>query len=454
VTGVALRTALGLLLVAATLQAQTETGPVTEAAAAPIDLDAMFDEEIVEQQDAVDGVGEAGALGLLESPDAGLLSQAGVVLGGRFTFGLDGNWQWDEYAKLGSVGPDVEALSTDLGATLFFDARPSATFRVFGKAKTEYVALDLDPDPLVEDLSFVFATQIFELFSDFQWQDWVFFRVGKQRADWGVGRFFSPADLISLVTIDPTDPDAEREGPVAVKVHAPLGIHNAYLYLLTDALQEPLDIGVALRGEIVVGSFELGFGGLLQDGLVPKGIITATGALGDVDVFGELLIQRGTERNLITDPTTVVAAEDRDDWFISATLGAVYFDADPGLLISAQYYFNPLGYPGSELRDDALLLSLLPTPTIVPVDLLFFGQHYAAVAVSWSEIGSSDISASASWVGNLSDGSGSVTPAITVRLLDEVSMTLRGTIGYGVTPDESVESLAISASLALGGGAF
>ena len=415
-----------------------------------IDVDAMFQDEIIEEPTPAADDGEPAIV----APTAYLLQSAELRWGGRFDFGLDGSWMWDQYEDFGASGADSETLATDLAATLFFDARPTRTFRVFGKLRIDYASDPADPD----GAAFHFDTQIFELFSDFSWGDWVFFRAGKQRADWGVGRFFSPADLISLVTIDPNDPDADRDGPVAVKAQAPIGVHNAYLYLLTDALQAPLDVGIAARAEVVVGSFEIGVGGLLQDALVPKGIVTATGALGDFDLFGELLVQRGTERNLITAPGTssadVVAAEDRDDWFLSATVGATYLRTDPSLLITAQYYFNPLGYADSELRDEAIALSVVPDPSIVPLDILFFGSHYAAVAASWSDIANSDISASATWVGNLSDGSGTVSPALNWRLLDQVVATLGATLGYGEAPDETVESLSVTASLSLGAGGF
>ena len=38
-----------------------------------------------------------------------------------------------------------------------------------------------------------------ELFSDFQFRDTLFFRAGKQTINWGVGYFFSPADLLYII---------------------------------------------------------------------------------------------------------------------------------------------------------------------------------------------------------------------------------------------------------------
>ena len=61
-------------------------------------------------------------------------------------------------------------------------------------------------------------------------------------------------------------------------MHAPLGVHNAYLYLVTGDFRDPLDVAVGARGELVVGGVELGAGGLVQADLVPKAIATATGS--------------------------------------------------------------------------------------------------------------------------------------------------------------------------------
>ena len=90
----------------------------------------------------------------------------------------------------------------------------------------------------------------------------------------------------------------------------------------------------------------------------------------------------------------------------------------------------------------------------MPLDILFFGTHYAAAAVSWSDIADTDLSTSVSWVGNLSDGSGTVSPSLSWRLLDEVVASVGGAIGYGEAPDETVESVSLTASLSLGSGGF
>ena len=102
----------------------------------------------------------------------------------------------------------------DLDGSLFLDARPSRDFRAFAKVKGD---VRLTESPLDPNL------RLHELFADFVLGDRAFFRVGKQTINWGVGYFFSPADIINVGRIDPENPEAEREGPVALRLNLPCG---------------------------------------------------------------------------------------------------------------------------------------------------------------------------------------------------------------------------------------
>ena len=474
-----------LVLVAAAAWAQSGTDGAA-AQGEGEDLDALFDAEMIEDE-SVNGAGEAAASGagsgdldalfdaeVVENavtasdagagraPEEALLTRAGVDWGGSFRYAPEVELGFADYdalaAALRGEGAAERTLRHDLGAELYFDARPSSDFRAFGKARVDY---RLPATGAGGEFTFT----LFELFADFHWDDRVFFRAGKQRADWGVGRFFSPADLMSLVTIDPLDPEAQREGPVALKVHAPLGVHNAYLYVVTGDFRDPLDIAVGARAELLIGGVELGAGGLVQANLVPKAIATATGSLGDFDLFAELVIQQGTERNLIeldgAGRLRVTSRDARaDEWFPAATIGALYFAAEPGIVLAAQYYYNPLGYPDSSALEPARA-ALRPGAAGPPsglrpevVDLLFFGRHYAGASAAWNGIADSDLSASVFWLANLSDGSGIVRPSLIWRVLEYARLSLGASLGYGTGATEYGERVAFTLGAALGVGSF
>ena len=443
-------------------------GAGAAAAGAGDDLDALFDADMVETGDAGSGASAAGA------PEETLLTRAGVDWGGSFRYAPEVELSFRSYDALSAAlrGEDEaeRALRHDLAAELYFDARPSSDFRVFGKARLDYAlpgSAVAGGTPAGAPPGGEFSFTMFELFADFHWDDRVFFRAGKQRADWGVGRFFSPADLMSLVTIDPLDPEAQREGPVALKVHAPLGVHNAYLYLVTGSFRDPLDVAVGARAELVVGGVELGAGGLIQAELVPKAIATATGSVGDFDLFAELVIQRGTERNRIeldaTGRLKVTGREARaEEWFPAATVGALYFNPDPGIVLAVQYYYNPLGYPDSaalaparaalRAADGAGPPRTGPQPEAV--DLLYFGHHYAGASAAWNGIVDTDLSASLFWLANLSDGSGIVRPALSYQVLEYARLSLGTSLGYGTGATEYGERVAVTLGAALGVGSF
>ena len=442
-----------------------------DAGVAADDLDALFDADVV-VSDPVD----AGAATAADADAADPLTGPSVDWGGSFRYAPEAVLSFPSHEALSSAlrgEREVDReLRHDLGATLYFDARPSGEFRVFGKARLDYTLPPPDSPAANSATGASFAFSLFELFADFDWDDRVFFRAGKQRADWGVGRFFSPADLISLATIDPLRPDAEREGPVALKAHAPLDVHNAYLYLITGdfvtaGFRDPLDVAAGVRGEVVIGGLELGFGGLLQADLVPKGLMTATGSLSDLDLFGELVIQRGTERNLIElDDAGRLVVTDHDErneeWFSAVTAGVYYFVPGADVVVAVQYYFNPLGYHDSAALAPARAALLAPAGTGPPrigprptaLDLLFFGRHYTGASFVWNGIADHDLSTHLFWIANMSDHSGVVQPSLTWRALEHLELSLGATIGYGSETTEYHERVAVTLGVSLGIGGF
>ena len=225
-----------LTLMAGSLVAQETAGPIeTDEDSLFGSTDSMFSEPLI--TDA-----EEASVDIASS----LLVSEQVRIGGRYSFSVQSSASWNDPSTiLENLGnPDSTYLSTSLSTRLFFDARPDEEFRVFGKMTASYPFSADD----TRDLQDVFHVE--ELFSDFNWNDTVFFRGGKQNMHWGVGYFYSPADLLSIAEIDPEDPEAEREGPVAVKANIPLGVNNLYLYALPAVADEPLGIGLAAETQI------------------------------------------------------------------------------------------------------------------------------------------------------------------------------------------------------------
>lgn len=313
----------------------------------------------------------------------------------------------------------------------FFDSRPEKDFRVFGKFELSY------PESSIT---------IKELFADFDWEDKAYFRIGKQTVNWGVGFLFSPADLINLTPIDPLDFEAEREGPIAWKTQMPLGKHNAYLYLLytgEESLGKMENLAAAPRVEFVLGSNELGLGGYFQKGRTPKVMTTLTGPLGDLDYFGEILVQYGADSDFYTAKTVPSAigenpsmedlisayydTEQREDEiFFAGTAGINYWKESWDFRLLAQYYYDQERFSFRHPEEQ--------------------GLHQGAAYLSFGTIADSDFDFTALWMGLITEGTGMVRWELTWRPLEMASLSTGmncyygdyrlHTTGQGLLPDD------------------
>ncbi len=450
------------------------------------DFDSLFeDEEMIEEveEDTT-----------LPSPEETLLTEeAGVRLGGSFSSSLDALFIWNDYADFALDHSDRDSLSPSLEGSLFFDGRPDADFRVFGKLSASYPFADkneltfidnavLLPGPTLvttEDTAVVSVPgiRIEELFADFNADRRVFFRTGKFSVNWGVGYFFSPADVISLAPIDPEDPEAEREGPFSVRVHIPIDVHNLYFYtvasesIFDDGEVHIDELAVAPKFEFLLGNYEFSIAAHYQQDLAPKAILTAVGPLGDIDIFGEAVFAYGSDRTLVREvsgsPGTYETYKETDLFHFSGTAGFRYlkdFEDNAGSFsIAAQYFFQSSGYQDADLVLEAAALYALQEagavtndPVLALRDLYRPGRHYAAASLSYSDIFGSDISISLLYQMNISDGSGIFLPALSYRPFDHMKISLSSGLAYGDANREFTSNgkFSLSASVQLGTGNF
>jgi hypothetical protein len=431
------------------------------------DDDELFDEDFITESEETD-VDLASSL---------LVSQT-VEIGGRYSFAVEATSGWSDPSTLPEKlwNPDTLQLSTSLSSAIFFDARPDEEFRVFGKMTVSYPFSTSagdpgDPTDAPRELADVFHVE--ELFSDFNWDDRVFFRGGKQTMNWGVGYFFSPADLLSIAEVDPEDPDAEREGPVALRANVPFGANNAYAYLIPPRRNdpEPLDVAVAAKAEFVVGSGEVGVGGIYQGTtsrreIAPAAMITGSFSVGDVDAFVEGVASYGSNRTFVvaSDGPLGVAAEERsDELFLNATGGLRYsyspLESGSTFALIGQYLYNGEGYDdASVITDNASGVgALLAAGDLTQSDVTNTGRHYSAVRASAADLFGSGATLAVLWLHNYTDRSALVTPSLSRTFLDHFDLTLRvpimiGEEGGEFAPRGNTVSVGLMASI--GGGSF
>jgi hypothetical protein len=176
-----------------------------------------------------------------------------VIIGGSLRSSLSTNWSWaNAWDGNFDVSDGSEQLGVSLSGSVYINARPSSDLRILMRANTAYPFED--------------NSEIFEFYSDVNWNNRLFFRFGKQTVNWGVGYFFSPADFISLTPIDVDDPEAEREGPVAIKVSLPVGLNEFDAYVIGDETVRKLnDLGFAGRATFFLPPVEVAIGAGYQE---------------------------------------------------------------------------------------------------------------------------------------------------------------------------------------------
>ena len=446
------------------------------------DLDSLFEDESALEIDE----GE-----VIENPEARLFAENSFTWAGDF-YGKAGTiLGWESTpSSLSDLNSFDDALTADLKLRLWFDARPDRHFRVFGKFVTGWpfsqTILTVDP---TSSTGFSNANipniSVFEIFADFNWEDTVFFRFGKQTSGWGLSRFYQIGDLLSVAVKDPANPTEDLEGPVALRISYPLGVHTLYAvtalkdsYLPTDGTPASVgDLGFGIKGDFlisvpknpIISNGELSLGAWYQKNLAPKFVAGYSTGIGNFQIFTDQLLTWGLDSVRVGDSTK------RDsDLFWSATLGSMYVQNDWHFTAYGEYLFSG---PGSTDKDVyALFLERLAAeygpgatlpPTLNPSDIGgFLSRHNSALSLSWSELfGTDKLSFSALWLQNWVDRSGTTNGKIRLSPFKHFAIETGLSFSWGGSSDEWIiktgnfvtkEPVRTSASLAfiLGSGKF
>lgn len=455
----ALLSALFLLFAGVCAGAQ-ETGGIDT------DIDSLFgDEEVVTEAPAQNPTDAAKV-----NPVTAALKSDKVRIGGSFYGSMTPSATWSDFwdGDL-SLNDSNTSLGASLKSTLFFDARPTEDFRVYGSVKASYPFSTETTDGIsVPNLS------VFELFADFTLNDKVYFRVGKSTVKWGVGYFWSPADVINLESINVLDAEAQREGPINFRVNVPIAgtQNNLYFYTILDSSDIDFETtALAAKAEFLLGNYEVGLGAYYRYDTAERGMLTLTGPLGDFDVFGEAMVSRGSAKTFVTSidatsPFTVntsSTADNRGNFYFSASAGFLYSNQNENLTAVGQYYYNGEGYSNAD-RDSlvsqaklAMAAAFPSTTTIASLSASLAslisgsGQHYAALMLSKGELFSlEDLSASIIAIANLSDLSGIVKPSVSWSVVDNFKLTLSPMFLFGPSGSGEFSMAGDLVSLSLG----
>jgi hypothetical protein len=305
---------------------------------------------------------------------------------------------------------------------------------------------------------------VWSLYSKFNWQDKVYFSAGLQPISWGVSKgYFQPADNIfaASTTIDPSNPGAERQGPISIKTTIPLGVtNNFYIYAglptttdasgVTNVSMDPSQTRIAVKGEYGFGNTELALAGYYSYADHPRALLMGTTGAGSWNLFGEGILKYGSERYFLSDPTpsipySVTGAQQSGDFYFSGTIGGIYFDSDSRVTILLQYYYNGEGQTEVSAAQayTYYLIGNLVKNNISQFDNINIGTHYAFASISDTDlfsqaVGADKLGTSLIVIANLSDMSGYIIPSVSWKFFDYMSLQLGATFNFGLPGSEYI----------------
>jgi hypothetical protein len=269
----------------------------------------------------------------------------------------------------------------------------------------------------------------------------VFVTAGKQHVRWGTAHVWSPTDYLHVLRRNPLEVFDARTGTTMLKAHLPIESKawNFYAYGVAEGpegVPTLAQLGAAMRAELVFGVTELGLGAFAQKPNHPKFAADVSTGIGDFDLFLEVALRNrdDVDRVRYAPDAELPNPPERESWQTDAeymqaqalqiaearfpryreqgyrpqtVAGLSYsfkYHENDVFTISAEYFYNPLGYGSSDVYPG--LLAPRSVPLRDPATYFYLGQHYAALVLTAPAPFSLDLhSFTLSTLANLSDRS-------------------------------------------------
>ena len=349
---------------------------------------------------ADDGIDEVTNVKAKSDLSKGVIFDTGnIKIGGNFqtSIGTMTTLYADDDKSFGDNIKDTK-ITPNVGAYITVDARPNQDLRMYSKfgfrypfsSKASYTNSPLNIQGKDFSGSNIYKVDITdwiylkELFTDFSVADAAYFRFGLHTVTWGAGYFFSPvSDIINSSSINPEDVEAQVDGcfNLRTQITIPNSQNCFWLYVL-PAFDYAKNTAFAGKYDLLLGGWELGFGGYYKHNSAPKVTFTATGSIRKLSLFGEAVFQYGSDRewNEDTDKSAI----------FRATAGFMYTWKTPSITLAGQYYYDGNNFT---VDTNADLMYLAKNPLYIKEDLT--KGHNVALLLSFGRIfGTTDLTAS------------------------------------------------------------
>ncbi len=336
------------------------------------------------------------------------------------------------YARnTGSLSQGQKLSDAGLGNTTlfesYFDSRINDRLRVYTRGRIIYNPLAdvTGTSAAIPGMTSTASTDevravLTQMWAKFDLYQRVFVTAGRQFVRWGATRFWNPVDVLNSAKYNPLLFFDDRVGPTMVKFHVPvesLG-WNFYALVLTENAVKAEQLGLAARGEFVVGPVEIGLTGLARKGFDPKAGLDVSAGVGDFDLTGELSAWQ--------------PANGDPQWYASAGISWSWaYREDDSLTLAAEYFHNPQGLTLDQVvaGQKAALMGGTKPPSLIP---MYTGKDYAGFMAAVTSPGSwNDASVSALSLVNLTDRSGTAQLSLSNRYLTDLTLELYAGLSWG-----------------------
>ncbi len=280
-----------------------------------------------------------------------------------------------------------------------------------------------------------------EYFMDFNINNKVYFRLGRQYLKWGRNFFWNPTDLINVEKKDFMDPNKNLQGTRGIKVHMPFGTnYNIYGFINLEDLGKLDDIAWSGKFEFLVGSTEMAFSGWYKKGFKPVFGYDISTRLFHIDWQGEVSISRGENQEILIgeedSPGNIHYSTVRreDNWSPKASLGFSKSynvrNVNDRLTIRGEFFYNRSGYKDNVFNNTASLYSLLSYGLYEPNHA---SRYYGAIFLNLQRFIVSDAVLNLNIISNLVDGSGIIYSSFIYNLKYDftINLTISSTFGNG-----------------------
>ena len=323
----------------------------------------------------------------------------------------------------------ADPLNSYILGNLLLDARLKNGVKAFADLETSYY-------PRLHQTT----TTLREIFLDFNINDRVYFRTGKQVLQWGRCYLWNPTDLVNVEKKPFVPKIGSREGAYGMKFHIPFGTgYNIYGFLDTGSAETGRDLGGALKFELLTGRTEMAFSGWAKRNRRPVFGYDLSSRLGGVDIAGEVSVARRDNGRFIRyDNGALETFRKEEEWMTKAALdlgrGFRLGNYNDRLNVTAEFFYDQSGYAKSPFRDKTIYAFSGPLALAVPagtkaVYLLgnglyepnYLSRYYGAVFASVGRFIMTDMTLNVNYIRNLSDDTGVLSTGVAYKNLNDFS---------------------------------